>query len=44
MQLPSCPKESSFLGTTSERLIPGGGYTSRSRRFEDSMETDGMES
>ena len=44
MPVPSCLKEPSFLETTSERHIPGGGFTSRSRWFEDSMETDGMES
>ena len=44
MPVPSSPKESSLLGTTSERHIPRRGFTSRSLRFEDSMETDEMES
>jgi len=44
MPVPSCLKEPSFLETTSEWHIPGGGFTSRSRRLADSMETDGMES
>ena len=44
MQVPWCPKAPSLVETTSERHIPGGGFTSRSWRFEDSMETDEMES
>ena len=42
--VPSCPQEPSLVETTSERHIPGGGFTSRSWRFEDSMETGEMES
>lgn len=44
MSVPSCPQEPSFVEITSERHIPGGGCTSRSRRFEDSAETGEMES
>ena len=44
MQVRSCPKELPLVETTSERHIPRRGFTSKSRRFEDSMETDGMES
>ena len=44
MPVPSCPKEPSLLETTSERHIPRRGFTSKSRRFKDSMETGEMES
>ena len=42
--VPSCPQEPSLVETAGERHIPEGCFTLRSWRFENSMETGGMES